>query len=70
MLYIISEQKIQTQSLTVMNNSEIKTQLKAIQQSEEENNFPNGDLWNECENALNEIRMKEETATIDSRNFH
>ena len=53
-----------------MNNSEIKTQLKAIQQSEEENNFPNGDLWNECESALNAIRMEEETTTIDSRNFH
>ena len=54
---------------SIMTNSEIKTQLKAIQQSEEENNFPNGDLWNECESALNAIRMEEETTTIDMRNF-
>ena len=53
-----------------MTNSEIKNRLKAIQQSEEENNFPNGNLWNECEDALNEIRMEQETGSIDSRNFH
>ena len=53
-----------------MTNSEIKNRLKAIHQSEEENNFPNGNLWNECEDALTEIRMEEESVSIDSRNFH
>ena len=53
-----------------MTNSEITNSLKAIQQSEEENNFANGNLWNECEDALNAMRMEEEAVTIDSRNFH
>lgn len=53
-----------------MTNSEKINSLKAIQKEEENNNFENGDLWNNCEDAIRAIRMTEETVTIDSRNFH